>query len=408
MVLSRILAVIFVGAFLLISALAGVALSASLPPVEAAMNAKCDNLTILHIGGGALASQVVDWLAEMGADVVSSTDIPEAVELSSDILVIFGGEWFEQRIYDTGLHDLLRLASSWDAKLVVIGATTSRFFEAVDSAGILGVPVAETGEVRNPAYYNPPAVGLGMKTVDGHTGPSLFFSCTSSPDLLGQSLIEWLRSTPAALEASAVAGGPYYLRFVAEYSCLPLLDSNPYGRVSLTVPIYKLMGDGVPDYDWYLYRVELESMPGEIAYPCSPWVNDYTWAHHQIFEGGSVRWLSDYMPTTMRGTDTVDVGLGSFFPNRWSYSLKDVAVLDLSDYSRSTAYWQHDIDQRKPVARASYLSEPGFVVRTTQDSWAFVDAWYQVRFARPFGLWWRTHTMGPSPTLRLDWLQAGD
>jgi hypothetical protein len=407
MVTTKMLAALCASAFLLISALAVVSLPASLPPVEASTNPEVDNLTVLHIGGGDLASQVVGRLAEKGAEVISSAGIPEAVELNPQAVVIFGGEWFEQRVYETTLPDFLRLASSRGASMVTAGGTTSRFFEALDSASVYEVPVTEAGEVRNPAYFDPSTVGLGTETVDGYAAPRVLFSCASSPDVLVESLMEWLQSTPEVPGAPAV-GRASYLRFVAEYSYLPLLDSEPYGRLNLTVPIYKLMGDGVPDYDWYLYRVELRSVPGRIAYSSS-WVNDCTWAHQQVFKGGADRWLDDCAPTTTYGATAVDVSLGPMFPRTWTYSIRDVVVLDYSDYSEYSASWQHDIDQGKPVATNAYLAEPGFVVKTTQDSSCFVDAWYQVRFARPF-LWWRwqTHTLGPSPSVVLDAFQAED
>jgi hypothetical protein len=406
MVTTRVVAALCASSYLLISALAGAVFPASLAPVSAATGPGLDNLTILHIGGGDLASQVVGRLAEKGAEVISSAGIPEAVELNPQAVVIFGGEWFEQRIYDTALPDFLRLASSQGASMVTAGGTTSRFFEALDSAGVYEIPVTETGEVRNPAYDSTAMVGLRVKPVDGYAAPRVLFSCASSPDVLVESLMEWLQSTPEVPGAPAVGRAPY-LRFVAEYSYLPLLDSEPYGRLNLTVPIYKLMGDDVPDYDWYLYRVELQSVPGRIAYSSS-WVNDCTWAHQQVFKGGADRWLDDCAPTTTYGATAVDVSLGLLFPP-WSYSVKDVVVLDYSDYSEYSASWQHDIDQGKPVAANTYLAEPGFVVMTTQDNWSFVDAWYQVRFARPFlWWWWQTHTVGPSPTVVLDALQAGD
>jgi hypothetical protein len=404
---TKMMAASCASAFLLISALAMVALPASPPPVEASTSPGIDNLTVLHIGGGDLASQVVSRLAEKGVEVVSSAGIPEAVELNPQAVVIFGGEWFEQRIYDAALPDFLRFASSQGASMVMVGGTSSRFFEVLDGGGVYEIPVTETGETRNPSYDSAPMVGLRVKTVDGYAAPSLLFSCTSSPDVLVESLMKWLQSTPGVPGAPAVGRAPY-LRFVAEYSYLPLLDSEPYGRLNLTVPIYKLMGDDVRDYDWYLYRVELQSVPGRVAYSSS-WVTDCTWAHQQLFEGGADRWLDDYAPTTMYGPTAVDVSLGPMFPRTWTYSIRDVVVLDRSDYSQGTAYWQHDIDQGKPVATNAYLAEPGFVVMTAQDNWSFVDAWYQVRFARPF-LWWscQTHTVGPSPTVVLDAFQAED
>ena len=402
---TKILAVLCVSALFLISALALVAAPASPAAAEAAANPEVDNLTVLHIGGGDLASQVVDCLGEMGTEVINSGEIPEAVQLGPDVVVIFGGEWFEQRVYDTRLDDFLRVASAAGAKLVMAGGTTPRFFEVLDGAGVNEIPITETGEIRNPAYFDPPMVGIGAKTVGGHVGRSLFFSNTSDPYVLAESLAGWVRSTAVVPATPAVAEAPYS-GFVTEYNYLPLLDSEPYGRLNMTVSIYKLMNDHVADYDWYLYSVEVQSVAGKIAYS-SPWLTDYTWAHHQVVGGVADRCLEDYAPSTTYGTSAVDVSL--LFGWSWSYSIKDVVVLDNSDYSSGTAYWQNDIDQRKPAGVNPYVAEPGFVVKTTQDSRSLVDAWYQARFARPFlWFWWSTKTLGPSPILFVDAVGAGD
>ena len=146
-------------------------------------------------------------------------------------------------------------------------------------------------------------------------------------------------------------------------------------------------------------------MPGVIAYGGSG-RNDCPWAHHQVPNAGTNRWLTNYGPSTAYGTDTVYVHL-TVAPWDWSYSIDGVTVLSHSDFSRHRVYWLHDIDRSAPAARDTYMSVPGFVVRTRQGYPPFVDAWYQVRFARQ-SLWCRTSTAGPTPTLMLDAFEAGD
>ncbi len=150
------------------------------------------NLSILLIGDGALATQLVDRLEKAGGRVIRSPGIPEAADLGPEVVVVFGGEWFEQRAYDPVLHGFLRLASSRGASTVMAGGITSVFFEALDRAGLHRMAITETGEVRNPAHFNPPLVGFRMKEVDGHTGPSLLFSMGSSPGVLAESLNGWV------------------------------------------------------------------------------------------------------------------------------------------------------------------------------------------------------------------------
>jgi hypothetical protein len=65
------------------------------------------------------------------------------------------------------------------AKLVSIGGKTSKFFEALDKAGVCEIPITETGEIRNPAYYNPPLVGFRIKHGNGYTYPSILISDTN-------------------------------------------------------------------------------------------------------------------------------------------------------------------------------------------------------------------------------------
>ncbi len=368
---------------------------------------QADNLSILLIGDGALATQLVDRLEEAGGRVIRSPGIPEAADLGPEVVVVFGGEWFEQRVDDAELHEFLRLASPLDAGLVMADGTTSVFFEALDRAGLYGIPVTETGEVRNPAYFNPALAGFRMKEVGGHAGPSLLLSMGSSPGVLAESLVDWIHEwSDGALQSTASTSAPH-LRYVCEYNYSPLLDSDPHGRLKVTAAVYKLREYGMPDYDWYVYQVGVRSVPGTVAYD-SAWRNDHTWAHHQVPNAGTNRWLTHYNPSTASGTDTVYVHLiPTVGPANWSYSIDGVTVLDQSDYYHHRAYWLHDIDRSAPTARDTYLSMPGFVVKTRPGYPSFVDAWYQVRFARLL-LWRRTSTAGPTPTLMLDAFGAGD
>lgn len=377
-----------------------------------------DSLTLLHVGGGDLATQLVDRLEAAGGRVVRSPDVPEAADLSPDVVVVFGGEWFEQRAYDTELHGFLSLASSRGASMVMADGITSVFFEALDRAGVYIMAVDEkTGEARNPVHFNPPLAGF-RREVRGHTGysPSFIFSSSgSSPDVLARSLVEWLHQwTDGSLQSTASTSASH-MRSVCEYSYWPLLDSDPHGRLNLTAAVHKLIDDGVPDYDWYFYRIEVRSVAGTVAYD-SAWRSDHTWAHHQVHNAGTDRWMDNYGPGTSGGTDNVYVFLtplgtpiGSVWydPLNWSYSIDDVVVLVRRNYIQDRVSWQHDIDRAAPVARDTYVSMPGFVVGTRQGYPSLVDAWYQVQFAwRP--LWWSTWTTGPGPTLLLDAFRVGD
>lgn len=213
---------------------------------------------------------------------------------------------------------------------------------------------------------------------------------------------------------SAKATTPYLLQ-VAEYNYSPLLDSNPHGRLNLIVPIKKLICDGVSDYDWYFYEVRTQTVPGRIAYG-SNWRTSHTWAKHTVWSAGTNRWLVDYNPTTTSGQTTVGVSLSAAagpqgpsagYSISWSYTISDVQVLDESDFSVHRAYWRHEIAEDKNVGMYTYMSEPGFVVKTKQNLWSFVDGWYKVSWGQPVWLWWEYKDF-ESSILYLDAQMSGD
>ncbi len=217
----------------------------------------------------------------------------------------------------------------------------------------------------------------------------------------------------------AEASGPY-LVWVRDYSYTPLLDSNPHGRLNLIVSIYKLLNDGVPTYDWYFYEVRIQTVPGRVAYN-SNWETAHTYATHCVANPGTNRWLVDYDPTTTSGVTTVTVSLtaaagpqgsGVAFSVSWSYDIPHVRVIDRSDFSVHRAEWEHDFDETNDPfpgspSDSTYLAKPGFVVKTTQNAWSFVDGRYGVMWGRPV-LWWWEYVTFRSGWLRLDALRLGD
>jgi hypothetical protein len=224
---------------------------------------------------------------------------------------------------------------------------------------------------------------------------------------------------PLATLTPVTAASPY-LKVVKEYYYAPLLDSNPHGKLNLIVTISKLKSDGVSDYDWYFYSVKIQTVPGKVAYG-SDWRTAATWANHKVWNPGTYRWLVDYDPTTTVGQTTATVsltaGAGPTGPSvgfgvAWSYTVSDVTVYDTSDFSQHTANWHHDINEHGNPGMYTYLSRPGFVVKTKQNYWSFVDASYKVLFTDPLFwvfIWlvsdWKELA---SSTLYLDAFESGD
>ncbi len=155
------------------------------------MQRDLSNFMVLHIGGGKLASEVVKELEFRGARITSLADIPGDVALSANTLVVFGGEWFEKSLSDPRLLVFLRNAALSGAKLVMIGGATSKFFVALEMAGLDKI-TTETGVVRNPAYFDPPQVGFKMEREGDHSHPSILISNSSNVSSLVEALLGWL------------------------------------------------------------------------------------------------------------------------------------------------------------------------------------------------------------------------
>jgi len=153
--------------------------------------------TVVYVGeGNNISIPVVIKMWCLGAQVILLREIPESMELNDSFIVMFDTEWIQEKIDDTRLHDFLRNAAPKEVKLVVIGGNTSKFFEALDKAGVYEIPVTETGHVRNPAYNNPPLAGLKMKKAYYPNGyeylyPSMLCSGTNNTSTLVKALIEW-------------------------------------------------------------------------------------------------------------------------------------------------------------------------------------------------------------------------
>lgn len=165
------------------------------------------NLTVWHIGrGNARFEKALDKMQQLGVMQVknleiqkfTSNDTSKSMEdLDESSLVIFDGDWISEQVNNPDVHRFLREASHKRAKLTAIGGLTSKFFETLDKAGVNEIGRDETGNVRNPAYSNPPLVGFKLKqasTPDGHSYfyPSIFTSNTENVDVMVQALINWL------------------------------------------------------------------------------------------------------------------------------------------------------------------------------------------------------------------------
>jgi hypothetical protein len=120
----------------------------------------------------------------------------ESIGLNELSLVVFDGNWISERVSNSAFHRFLNEAPRRRARLVAIGGQTSKFFEALDQAGVNKLGRDSIGDSRNPAYFDPPLVGFRLKQANTPEGvvysyPSVFVSNTESADGMVQAFINW-------------------------------------------------------------------------------------------------------------------------------------------------------------------------------------------------------------------------
>jgi len=165
----------------------------SVPPPE---SVNLEGIVVYAIGdrGTPLFEEFAEALEIRGAHVNYLDSLPNIAELTEDMFVLFDGEWIAERAEDNGLHAFLRDVAPRRVRLVAVGGETSRFFEALYEAGVMQIATdEETGELRNPAYFNPPLVGYRVMEKDGDIGDSILLCNYDGTDMNGliEALVNW-------------------------------------------------------------------------------------------------------------------------------------------------------------------------------------------------------------------------
>jgi len=168
---------------------------AFLPPTRSVEgHPNVEGIVVYAIGESTpLFEKLTEVLEIRGAHVNYLDSPPNAALLTEDMFVLFDGEWIAERAEDNGLHAFLRDVAPRRVRLVAVGGETSRFFEALYEAGVMWLATDDvTGELRNPAYMNPPLVGYRVMEKDGHIGDSILIclECDSTNCLITD-LLEW-------------------------------------------------------------------------------------------------------------------------------------------------------------------------------------------------------------------------
>jgi hypothetical protein len=157
-----------------------------------------------------------------------------------------------------------------------------------------------------------------------------------------------------------------------------------YGYLHVVVYYYQIMNDGDPQYNYFLYEVVVQSVPGKVAFN-NAWEVTRIEACFQVYNS-----LIDYSPTTTSSGEVPSIGagvkgfIGASIPLLWLGSLNWVTVRDLSDLGTNKACW-HVLfntwqDPPNAPSDSSYLMRFTFIVRAPSGYPVYVDAKFRISF----------------------------
>lgn len=184
---------------------------------------------------------------------------------------------------------------------------------------------------------------------------------------------------PVMLIVPNVAATAPYLIKVRDYE--KAIGWSPYGHLYTMVSIEKEMYDGSSVYDWYVYTVKLQSVPGIVEY-ASHWETAHTFANFNVYYAGSD--LYDYDPTTTNGYSSstvsaiIDMRGGAGLSVAYTYQIPYVKVIDYSNWGTEVLKWEHDFNEKGDPSGSpsdsSYLAKPSFVLKTVDDGYALCSS----------------------------------
>lgn len=149
-----------------------------------------NGINVFAVGHGVLSAGVSQSLSDRGAAVESSNDISSLPD-GTGAVTVFDGAWFAANRDTAELRSYLGRSVSSGSRVVIIGDQTSVLYEVLDQLGIMRLAIDESGNLRNPAYMNPPQVGFMIKGQGDESWPSHLASLSDNPDVLATALINW-------------------------------------------------------------------------------------------------------------------------------------------------------------------------------------------------------------------------
>jgi hypothetical protein len=393
---------------------------------------------IVHIGESNPLLDEVMKMCRNVTHVASFKDIESPLQLvqsnaQKKILVVFSGDYLDKAVSDQKfINSLRRLHNACGEErctYLAIGGKTQRLLSALRYAGIHGhtsnnLTIEISTRLWDPLDWNPPVVGVRFNPwTDGVkkwlADSILICYNPATMESLTECIPEWLQyKAPCTPSVQIQSSQPQHLTTLAY---LRVIDSYPHGRLNVIIDVYHSANDGNPDYDWYFYVVNIQSVPGKVAYG-SDWETADHDAYHTLdsLDAGKTNWFVDYGPTTTFGYTsassiaTVSLGITVVY----TYNIPWIAIRDRSDFSEYRIEWIHDFNEQNDDSLYGPSSnictvKPGFVVEAKNvaicdsglhycwtSTYAHVVARYKIAFGHPM-LWRWEYKTFTSPTIYL-------
>jgi len=355
------------------------------------------DIIVIHIGDtNELLNMTLDALRDMGIKVSSIRELPNDVEalkeLFSDLItegrhvvIMVDGDWIARQLMNetivtfNGTETRLTVAPplrnfftkviyprniELNATFIAIGGKTRALIEALYAVGLYPGP-------KKICEYDPLMICYSLVPSFGAT-----IADSNRPipiDFILETLSEWFKLEFEEKEITSAEGDSYLVGALSKL--IIEKELYPYGKLNVLLKVYKQAHDHVSSYDWYYYKVKIQTIPGYTKWG-TDWCTDEIYAYHWVSPGDGDRMLVDYSPDIEieMGETTVILesryspeGPSTGFSVSWTYEIPDVNVHDISDYGENMAAWYHDLVPGSDASKYTYVAEPGFVVKTVQN-----------------------------------------
>ncbi len=175
---------------------------------------------------------------------------------------------------------------------------------------------------------------------------------------------------------------------------------SPKGQFNVLRRYLRLMNDNNYTYGWYSCIVQLQTVPGYVAYGGNGWRTSHHYADIPLDEIYGSQTLIDYDPTTTSGSGNLGYSIGVTAGQSGasvsasvseSYNISDVTVQDYSNFYYDQVKWGHNINESRDAGKYTYYARPGYTFRTSNSMPGLVYGYYQVCWSKKIWWWWQQY-----------------